>query len=1466
MHIDTTAKGYSERFKEFFQGYMDENGRYVYTEQIQKMVLEGLTSLYVNYDDILRYDPGLAQMIRDEPETMFQDADEALFDVITIEDLSYAQENREWFKVRFANIPDVVDLRHVRATHLGRFISVEGIVLRQSVVKPLLIQGVFQCTRCGEIMSWDQDLGYYSEPAQCSNPDCGKKGPFKLLPEESSYTDVQTITIQERPENLPPGQIPRSLPAYLVGDLVDVVRAGDRAIVNGILRMKPSLQQKKRQLATFDPWLEVNFAASRQKEFEELEIDPDTEKEILELSKDINIHNKIIRSIAPSIYGHEIIKEAIATVLFGGVSRVTPDGMKQRGESNLLLVGDPGVGKSQLLHFANRLAPRGIFTSGRASSAAGLCVAADSQIYFENKVERIEDIVEREFENNNPQKYQEGFWFVENNLETDSDYNAILNSSNLKINSAKIKKFWKIKSPRLLVKISSMSGRTIKLTQQTPLLTLSERGIIWIKAKDLVKGDLVGTINPKKRDTKDLGSSSVDKKVVFHIEQLLGKLFKKIDLSNNKISNSNKDITLDFKNRNKNEIKSTLNKIKSICKKNMKLEQDIKLIESLLSSEIFWDELTKVEFIEKENEYVYDLTVPQTHNFIVNGFITHNTAAVVRDPDTGEFSLEAGALVLADRGLAIIDEFDKMTAHDRSAIHEAMEQHSFHPMFEIRLSDGTVTQIGSLVDSLFDKYPERKVNGINCEILPISDLKINIQTTDFKDTFPIIIDRVSRHIAPDYFIKITYSNGREIVVTPEHPIFVFHKGIIREIAAENVKKGSFIPAVKNLVFNPNDTLDTDVSLGNKKIQLPTKMNVSLAKFLGFFVSEGYSYSGSSMEVGLSNSDPKIVSEMKEIIKSTFGVEPIDNIEKGRVLRIISKSLYNFMTKNFPELMKKSIDKRIPKKIFEANNDCKSAFLSAAFDGDGSIESEAVGFSTSSKMLSVDYQDLLLSLDIYTRIHKSKYTTPKSKKTKYRYKVYILAESLDDFVRKIIPQHSDNPKIKKFINRTKACHQKRDVLPVETAISLIDCMKRLGIPYNGRFYGNIKFNNGVAKFVVERELNKLKRRINIINQKIDEIHTVRELRNIIGYSQAKITRLMESTRSTIDYYENGGYTVQVRSSILSQAKQSIKEEMDYVRRQISYIESMLKFKWLKVKSVEIIENKGKFKAKWVYDVTVIPTKTFIAGGLILHNTVSIAKAGIVAQLNARTAIIAAANPKFGRYEENSHPVDNINLPATIISRFDLIYIMRDVPEPDSDLNMARHILELRRGQISATAEPPIPMDLLRKYISYAKQNVEPSLTDEAMRRIEKFYLDLRKQSDKKSIAITPRYLEAIIRLSESQARMALKEDVTIDHAEAAIRLLTESLQQVGRDPVTGKVDVDYFLQGTSRSERSNLQKVIDIIKEETKKGFSNEVSVSKVKQIAEKEYSIDGDFVDKVIRQLRENGELYSPRDGIIRMA
>ncbi|MHA1303610.1 MAG: LAGLIDADG family homing endonuclease, partial [Candidatus Heimdallarchaeaceae archaeon] len=506
----------------------------------------------------------------------------------------------------------------------------------------------------------------------------------------------------------------------------------------------------------------------------------------------------------------------------------------------------------------------------------------------------------------------------------------------------------------------------------------------------------------------------------------------------------------------------------------------VEKIDMLLKRDYFLEKITEIKEIDY-NGYVYDLYIPNNHSFLSDGIIVHNC----------------------------IDEFDKMTTHDRSAIHEAMEQHSYHPLFEIIFANREVKKIGEFVDNLFLNYKERKVEGINCEILPIEDLGYEVFTTNFDTIYKIKINRVSRHEAPEYFLKITYSNGKDILVTPEHPIYIYSDEKIETIDADKLKEGSFVPSV-------NQT-------------------------------------------------------------SSFGR-------------------------------------------------------------------------------------------------------------------------------------------------------------------------------------------------------------------------------------------------------------------------------------------------LKIKKVEKILNQGKYKTKWVYDITIEPTHNFVSHGLILHNTVSIAKAGIVAQLNARTAIIAAANPKFGRYEEQQHPVDNINLPATIISRFDLIYVMRDKPEEDNDRRMARHILELRRGHVIAGSEPPISMELLRKYISYAKQHVEPTLTDEAMKRIEEFYLNLRNQSNSKSIAITPRYLEAIIRISEAQARMALKEDVTIDHVEAAIQLLERSLEQVGRDPITGKLDIDYLLQGTSRASRSKLQIVIDIIKSESSKGITDEVSIKTIKDIASAEHNIDGDFVEKVIRQLRDNGEIYSPREGVVRLA
>jgi replicative DNA helicase Mcm len=991
--------------------------------------------------------------------------------------------------------------------------------------------------------------------------------------------------------------------------MVDTVRAGDRAIVAGILRMRPPSKGRKAGTAIFDPWLDVNYISSREKEFEEIEIDPETEQQILNLSQDLNIHRRIIRSVAPSIYGMEIIKEALATVLFGGVSRVAPDGMKQRGDSNLLLVGDPGVAKSQLLQYVYRLAPRGLLTSGKASSAAGL------------------------------------------------------------------------------------------------------------------------------------------------------------------------------------------------------------------------------------------------------------TAAVIRDSDTGEFGLEAGALVLADRGICAIDEFDKMNPVDRSSIHEAMEQQSYHPSFEISFLDGQRHQIGSFVDGLFDEYKEYKIKGKDCEILPLNDLDYKVLTTDFQKIYSTTINRVSRHLAPDYFIKITYSNGREILVTPEHPVFIRKNGKIETIEAEKATENTFVPGIRYLNNKNSSSLTTDFDAGRKNITLPNTITMDLAKFLGYYITEGYSYKGSSLEVGLSNTNQDIVKDMIDSIRKTFNIEPIDYVEQNRTIRIISSDVYNYLEENFPQMMVKSYEKRIDKKVFCVEESKRIEFLKAAFKGDGSIESNSISYSTSSKGLAHDYQDLLLTIGVNSRIFSEDYSFGKKKEQKrIRYKVYLTGDSLTKFTSMIFEKPEMNPKLMKLITQSKKSNRKHDVLAPDVAHLIIDSLHCEGFSYDGYFHQHLKNNYGITTDVISKYYNKITSRYYNLKDKITKIKSPKELREFSRFSISKMARLVGISRNTLSKYEKIE-----KNELLSIYKNAIEKQLDQVRRNLVKINHLLEFRWHRIKKIEKVANKGELATKWVYDVTIEPTENFISHGLVLHNTVSIAKAGIVAQLNARTAIIAAANPRFGRYEETRPPVENINLPATILSRFDLIFVIKDEPDVEIDRKMARHILELRRGHIIEEAEPTIDMELLRKYISYSKQHIQPSLTDEAMEKIEEYYLDLRKIHDETAaIAITPRYLEAIVRLSESQARMALKEEVTIDHVEAAIELLDASLKQVSTDPLTGRVDIDYLLSGTPKSVRSKFDKVLDIIREEINKSSSGRAAISKVKEIAS-ELDIDADFVDRAIASLRNDGIIFEPDKGFIKM-
>jgi replicative DNA helicase Mcm len=264
----------------------------------------------------------------------------------------------------------------------------------------------------------------------------------------------------------------------------------------------------------------------------------------------------------------------------------------------------------------------------------------------------------------------------------------------------------------------------------------------------------------------------------------------------------------------------------------------------------------------------------------------------------------------------------------------------------------------------------------------------------------------------------------------------------------------------------------------------------------------------------------------------------------------------------------------------------------------------------------------------------------------------------------------------------------------------------------------------------------------------------------------------------------------------------------------------------------------------------------------QQTVSVAKAGIVATLNARTSILAAANPTLGRYDPYRTVGENISLPVTILSRFDLIFILRDVPEKTRDAKMTEHILNLHRTGV-APVEPPIEADLFRKYVSYAKK-IKSVLTQEAMDRLKDFYLLMRAASETEGtpVAITARQLESLVRIAEARARVALREKVTLEDAERAIDIMTISLEQVGIDISSHQFDIDIIMTGKPKSLRDKLSIILGLITSMEKE--TGMVDKERLMERLQTEYDILAGDAERFIGQMLKEGTLFAPRDGFLK--
>ena len=377
-----TDSALADKVKEFLIRFKDPDGNYKYVEQIDAMMPKNSKYILVDYNDLV-VEPELVQIFTDDPDKIFAAFSRAIKEALQTRFPDYAEKIKDEVRARLVNYPLQRSLRQINSETIGYITSVSGMVVRASEVKPLAKELIFVCpdehpTKVIQLKGMDVKV-----PVVCDNPNC-KHRDFELKPEASKFIDFQIIRLQELPEDLPPGQLPHYVDVTIRQDLVDNARPGDRIILTGIVRIEQESVSgvQRGHSGLYRLRIEGNnieFLGGRgtksSRKIEREEISPEEEKLIRALGQTPDVYQRLIDSFAPHIQGHSLIKEAILLLIVGSNQRPLGDGSKIRGDINVFLVGDPGTAKSEMLKFCARIAPRGLYTSGRGSTAAGLTAA-----------------------------------------------------------------------------------------------------------------------------------------------------------------------------------------------------------------------------------------------------------------------------------------------------------------------------------------------------------------------------------------------------------------------------------------------------------------------------------------------------------------------------------------------------------------------------------------------------------------------------------------------------------------------------------------------------------------------------------------------------------------------------------------------------------------------------------------------------------------------------------------------------------------------------------------------------------------------------------------------------------------------------------------------------------------------------------------------------------------------------------
>mmetsp|Transcript_26587 Transcript_26587/g.47184 ORF Transcript_26587/g.47184 Transcript_26587/m.47184 type:complete len:907 (-) Transcript_26587:79-2799(-) len=365
-------------FQQFLLKYTQEGQKEPkYPDLLRKMAEEHQAHLDVKFTDIQQWSAQLALWISDYPVQIFQILNETLMleaarKFATYQRLAEAGENE--LRVAVHSFPIREPIRELCTRHINKLIHVNGVATKRSGVFNQVKRLWVRCAKCN-FPSGPFEVSEEKELKPGSCIECQSKGPWRVDRQQTIYQNYQKITLQEAPSSVEPGKMPRSKEVILTGDQVDTVRPGDEISLTGIYRC---LYDAATNARTCFPVYRTDIQSihfQRKGDLKLMQISDDQQQQILELAKSPNIRERFIASMAPSIYGMWHVKTAIALSLMGGQQKVAAGKHRIRGDINTLIVGDPGLAKSQFLKYVEQTFPRAVYTTGKGASAVGLTAA-----------------------------------------------------------------------------------------------------------------------------------------------------------------------------------------------------------------------------------------------------------------------------------------------------------------------------------------------------------------------------------------------------------------------------------------------------------------------------------------------------------------------------------------------------------------------------------------------------------------------------------------------------------------------------------------------------------------------------------------------------------------------------------------------------------------------------------------------------------------------------------------------------------------------------------------------------------------------------------------------------------------------------------------------------------------------------------------------------------------------------------